>query len=365
MLLSGSPALLLACVMSILFWPLQQATTIIYRGCAYRAVVGKEQALWFCLADNMCAMFHCQDNNVFSQDDCGCVPPHHSRAKANLHNGKNGSGAGGGGGGMAMTTAASSTSSPSLLIKTSSLLPSAVVLSAGGSIVTSPIPPTFPSSSSKHVSDCRPEIHIDGLTATRMDRTGPGGGDSQRLNINPRGVKDMKNGSAYFDGYSSLEVPLYENADFDNGISVEFVVLEEGSLKLSQVLMTNCNPREGASLEVVLNVDLGVIVFRLLYRFRDAVNAVESVVEVAVPYTALVAKRVALVFDGRTLTGIVNGNQRSSSVRGNGDYVMARRGKPLVFGNTLCDVDDIFSFRGQIKQAGVQSADVDSLGSGS
>jgi len=48
--------------------------------------VGKEQALWFCMADNLCAIFYCQDNNVFSADDCGCVPAH--RRKSDASSGK-------------------------------------------------------------------------------------------------------------------------------------------------------------------------------------------------------------------------------------------------------------------------------------
>ena len=52
-----------------------------------------------------------------------------------------------------------------------------------------------------------------------------------------------------------------------------------------QVLMTNCKHGQGPSVEIVLDVELGVILFHVMYRFRDATNAVESVVEVAVPYT--------------------------------------------------------------------------------
>ena len=37
-------------------------------------------------------------------------------------------------------------------------------------------------------------------------------------------------------------------------------------------------------MEIVLDVELGVILFHIMYRFREAVNQVESVVEVAVPY---------------------------------------------------------------------------------
>ena len=51
-----------------------------------------------------------------------------------------------------------------------------------------------------------------------------------------------------------------------------------------QVLMTNCKHGQGASVEIVLDVELGVILFHIMYRFREAVNQVESVVEVAVPY---------------------------------------------------------------------------------
>ncbi|KAK7087381.1 hypothetical protein V1264_021441 [Littorina saxatilis] len=292
--------------------------------------------MWFCTGDNLCAMFFCQDNNIFSADACGCIPPHRHEDLNHLHSlHHDGSGSsvvggdnkvGGGGVGVSMATViAPPTTTP------------ASVLAGNGRVHTSP------SAARKPESNCPKEIQIDGVSA----RT-PGIGGSE-VYVEARGVIDVGNGSAYYDGYSYLAIPLYNNARFDAGITVDFV-LEEGTSTLRQVLMTNCKHGQGASVEVVLDVDLGVIVFHVLYRLKEAVNLVESILEVAVPYTAFAPKRVAMVFDGHTLTGRVNGNERSANVRGNGDFVMAQRPKPLLFGNTLCDVDDIYSFRGQMKQ---------------
>ena len=46
-------------------------------------------------------------------------------------------------------------------------------------------------------------------------------------------------------------------------------------------------------MEIVLDVELGVILFHVMYRFREAVNQVESVVEVAVPYQVSTAVKVS------------------------------------------------------------------------
>ena len=97
-------------------------------GCAYRAVVGKEQALWFCMADNLCAMFYCQDNNVFSADDCGCVPAHRRKGDASSGKGQLNANA------NAVTMTTPHTSTPS------------AVLSGGSSTNTLPLQQTGNSS---------------------------------------------------------------------------------------------------------------------------------------------------------------------------------------------------------------------------
>lgn len=58
---------------------------------------------------------------------------------------------------------------------------------------------------------------------------------------------------------------------------------------LWQVLVTNCKHGKGPSLEVLLDVELGVVLFHLAYKFRVAANAVESSLQVAVPYTVSVS----------------------------------------------------------------------------
>ena len=77
--------------------------------------------------------------------------------------------------------------------------------------------------------DCQREIHIEGLTAS-----GPAGGGRGNVYIEARGVVDLGNGSTFYDGYSYLAVPMYTNARFQSGISVDFV-LEEGTSTLRQV----------------------------------------------------------------------------------------------------------------------------------
>nr|KAG5704639.1 hypothetical protein BaRGS_025281 [Batillaria attramentaria] len=309
MLRLESIAVLLACVTSLMSWPLAHAQQLIYRGCAYRPVVGKEQALWFCIADNHCSMFHCRDNDVFSPDDCGCVPPRRKNVTQIIDS-------------AGSVPASKPTTTPS------------VIHSGGGSIKTSSVQPV--------VADCEREIHIKGVSAE-------GSIQGKFVVVDVRGVVDLGNGTAYFDGYSSLAVPMYRNAAFQSGISMGLVV-EEGTSTLRQVLVTNCKHGMGPSVEIIMDVDLGVILFQVAYRFRDAVNAVESTLQVAVPYTAFVPKRVVLVFDGRRLLGRVNDNERSVTAQGNGDYVLAQRPKPLMFGNTLCDVEDVYSYRGRMKQ---------------
>ncbi|XP_070205741.1 uncharacterized protein [Littorina saxatilis] len=279
-----SHTVLLACVTSLLLWPLHNAHKLVYRGCAFRAVVGKVHAMWFCTGDNLCAMFFCQDNNIFSADACGCIPPHRHEDLNHLHSlHHDGSGSsvvggdnkvGGGGVGVSMATViAPPTTTP------------ASVLAGNGRVHTSP------SAARKPESNCPKEIQIDGVSA----RT-PGIGGSE-VYVEARGVIDVGNGSAYYDGYSYLAIPLYNNARFDAGITVDFV-LEEGTSTLRQVLMTNCKHGQGASVEVVLDVDLGVIVFHVLYRLKEAVNLVESILEVAVPYTVSLSQWLAFSDSG-------------------------------------------------------------------
>ncbi|XP_025090394.1 uncharacterized protein LOC112561838 isoform X1 [Pomacea canaliculata] len=335
MLWPASVAFLLPCVTSIFAWPFLLAQELTYRGCAYRAVAGKEQALWFCLADNQCAMFHCQDNNVFSSDDCGCVPPRTIASSSQR-------------GQQALQTTLGSFRMPNVsaipLIPTST---PAVLLSGGGAVKKS--------ENRQEMATCAREIHIEGIS---VQGTVLGEGTQPPHHADLRGVVAGDNGSAYFNGYSSLSIPTYANAKFDTGVTLDFVV-EEGNSRLRQVLVTNCKHGKGPSLEVLLDVELGVVLFHLAYKFRVAANAVESSLQVAVPYTfrhnfqATVPKRVVMSFDGYKLRGSVNDNERVVTVQGTGDYVVAQRTKPLMFGNTLCDVEDVYSYRGQLREISV------------
>ncbi|XP_076452436.1 uncharacterized protein LOC143288056 [Babylonia areolata] len=365
------------CLMLMMLPPslLAPTSAFVYRGCAFRPVAGKEQAVWFCLADNLCAMLHCRDNDVFSPHDCGCVPPttlppptppphshQHTPPPPLPSDSGDGGGVSSGGGGVSTTTAdvgGYSSSSTSSSVITSSIILSACMstttattttTTTAAAITTSTASTTTTSSTAAPRETCPAEIQINGLSAqSSSSSSSTGENDPGSIHIDPRGVVDLGNGSVMYDGYSSLSLPSYSNARFHNGLSVHFVV-EEGPSRLRQVLLTNCKQGAGPSVEIVLDVYLGVVVFHVMYRFRHALNDVESALTVAVPYQASVPKHVSLVFDGRFLTGRVNEVQQSVRVQGNGDYILAQRRKPFVFGNTMCDIDDVHSYRGQLRQ---------------
>lgn len=81
------------------------------------------------------------------------------------------------------------------------------------------------------VATCAREIHIEGIS---VQGTVLGEGTQPPHHADLRGVVAGDNGSAYFNGYSSLSIPTYANAKFDTGVTLDFVV-EEGNSRLRQV----------------------------------------------------------------------------------------------------------------------------------
>ena len=75
--------------------------------------------------------------------------------------------------------------------------------------------------------NCKAELHVAGLAA-KSPRQGVHHPDSNHL-IHPHGVVELDNGSAFYDGYSYLEIPFLKSAEFPAGITVEFTVTDEPS----------------------------------------------------------------------------------------------------------------------------------------
>ncbi|XP_041348453.1 uncharacterized protein LOC121368010 [Gigantopelta aegis] len=140
----------------------------------------------------------------------------------------------------------------------------------------------------------------------------------------------IQNNSILFDTeYQPLLINTLNMAEFRDGLSVYLEFQEAGYLTQRQILISNCNPDQGPSLEIAIDknnvefkVDLGL----------------PNYFQQNVPYKPGGVKKVTFIYDNAVLTSQVDDTSRSAPIAG----TLVSRAEPFYIGNTACSDGDAF-----------------------
>ncbi|XP_033747646.1 shell matrix protein-like [Pecten maximus] len=153
---------------------------------------------------------------------------------------------------------------------------------------------------------CRAELYVPFDVMPIAD----GAGTS--IPIGNNGNVDSVANAGRFDGSGRLTIWMYSNMDFGELLTINLRFYDFPGGQEEQVLVSNCFDKELGSIEIATRPRKKEVVFR-------GNTAQSGPVEIALPYQEKMWKNVTYAYDGSTLTGKVNGEEKSIPLRGNLD----------------------------------------------
>ncbi|KAH3891475.1 shell matrix protein-like [Dreissena polymorpha] len=154
---------------------------------------------------------------------------------------------------------------------------------------------------------CQPELWINFNGKEIEDSAG------YQISIGNNGNVVNVSNAGRFDGTGTLTVWQYANQDLGTQLTVNLRFYEfPGGVSDEQVLVSNCYGRQLGSVEVALNQQTKVVIFRLEAR----IGRYPEGVEISIPYREKAWKNVTLAYDGNMVTAQVDEEIKSQPLKG-------------------------------------------------
>ncbi|KAL5016075.1 hypothetical protein ScPMuIL_005664 [Solemya velum] len=155
---------------------------------------------------------------------------------------------------------------------------------------------------------CRPEFYLDFDSNDIRDRAG------SNIPIGNNGDKKITSVSraGRFDGSGILTVWRYSNTDFGRELTINFRFYDFPGGDEEQVLISNCYNQQPGSVEVAIDRRTKHVIFR-----GDSVSSTPQ--EIRIPFRDQAWKNVTLIYDGSSLRGQVDNDEKSAPMQGNLD----------------------------------------------